>query len=169
MMRVHPLLSATKRYAVDRSGLAAFEVVIWLGVLFPALLSIVDLGTFAFVRMQVENAAQVGAQAAWSNCDSPPLSNCPTITAAVDAAVGDTSLGGSVARLGEVAGGYYCTDIDTQELVANGTASTCDDGRRAGYYAQVTATYAFNPLFPGVSVGELLPDAISQTAWTRLK
>jgi Flp pilus assembly protein TadG len=168
-MSVRHLRSTIRRYAADRSGLASFEVIIWMGVLFPALLSIVDLGTFAFMRMQVENAAQVGAQAAWSNCDSPPISNCPTITAAVDAAISDTSLGGSVTRSGEVAGEYYCTDIDTQALVENDDDSTCEDGRRAGYYAQVTATYAFNPLFPALSVGALLPDTINQTAWTRLK
>ena len=168
MIKVFRLL-AIRRYAGDRSGLASFETALWLAALVPVLCSIVDLGTYAFLRMQVENATQVGAQAAWSNCSSPPITNCATLTTAVDTAIQSTTLGTAVTRSGAVTGQYYCPDINTKILTANGTSTSCSGGRTAGYYAQVSTTYTFRPMFPAASMGALLPAAITKTAWTRLK
>jgi len=168
---------SARRYARETSGMAAVEVVFWLAALVPALFNIVDLGTYVFQRMQVENAAQMGAQAAWAACESPPEDGCGSVDAvntAVAAALASTSLGDKVEQSGELEEGYYCPDPDAaakdQTLVAvtDGT-STCASGAKAGYYVKVVATYPYAPIIATVSLATLLDGDITQTAWSRVK
>lgn len=170
MMRALALLCGLRRYLADTTGIAAFEVALWLAALIPALLNIVDLGTYAVLRMQVENAAQVAAQAAWAKCETPPTSNCAGFIAAIDAAItASTSLGANVTQFGSPVEGYYCPDIATGDLVSNGGSATCGSGAKAGYYVQLTVTYPYQPVFADVSVASLLTTPITKTVWTRLK
>src|ERR1700760_4510988 len=80
----------------DARGVAAVEFALVALVIAEGVLNVVDLGVFASAKMQLENAAEMGAQAAWTTCDInhiPATKNCTGLDAAVSAAVQGTSLG----------------------------------------------------------------------------
>ncbi len=52
----------------DRRGVAAVEFGIIASMLSIIFLNSVDLSVYMYQRMQVQNAAQMGAQAAWKAC-----------------------------------------------------------------------------------------------------
>ena len=52
----------------DTRGTAAVEFAVAAMFLCAGVLSAVDLGLYEYKRMEVENAAQVGAQAVWKTC-----------------------------------------------------------------------------------------------------
>lgn len=155
----------------DASGVAAAEFAIWLFFLVPATLNIVDLGVYIFRKMQVQSAAQMGAQAAYLNCSAPLTCNVDT---QVDAAIQSTSLGTLVTRVGSVSIAQYCpasnAGASTNSLVAQNStcSSVTSTGTTPGYYAKVTVTYTANPIFPGVTVASLLSSTITQTSWSRI-
>lgn len=157
-----------RAFLEDTAGAAAAEFAIWLIFLVPAFLNIIDLGAYVFQRMQVQNAAQMAAQAAWATCESPPTSGCPNLANAVANAIASTSLGNTVTQSGSLVEGYYCPDTTTNVLTSNGS-DTCSSGAKAGYYVQIAVTYPYDPIFDGVTVGQLLTTPITQTAWSRLK
>src|SRR2546430_4121511 len=82
------------------------------GLLSIGLLNAVDVGYYMYSRMEVENAAQVGAQAAWKTCTQgvlPATQNCSGLNGAVTAAIHSTSLGAAVGLAsGYPSEGYYC-------------------------------------------------------------
>jgi Flp pilus assembly protein TadG len=164
----------------ERRAAAAVEFALWLPFLVVGVLNITDLCVYAFLRMQVENAAQVGAQAAWSVCNTPTLLpalvNCPALNAAVAGAIQGTSLNSQVTQASPPTEGFYCVTV-SGALAAVGPPppSTCAavPGASApnappGDYLQVSVTYPFTPVFPGVSVVALLTTPITRSAWIRL-
>jgi Flp pilus assembly protein TadG len=167
--------SALVRYLHDEHGAAAAETAIFVLVLAPIALNLVDLGVYVYKRMQVENAAQAGAQAAWATCTKPPASatNCPYIASAVTAAVQGTSLGTAVTWSNSPAStdaGYYCPDGTNNAFVTSSSGATCTNtGASAGYYVKITVSYPFAPVFSGFSVASLLPTPITRTTWMRLE
>ena len=176
----------------DTSGAAAVELAIMASLLTIPLLNVVDLAFYAFRFMQVQNAAQVGAQAAWATCDTTaklPATNttkCPGFASAVTAAIQSTSLSTGVTQAtGSPAEGYYCTTtagalqlVGTAGTVGappSGQPATCAgvSGASAptaapGDYVQVNVSYTFTPVFSGVSLASLLPSPITTITWTRL-
>jgi len=59
---------------------AAIEFAGTAALLSVGLLNAVDVGYYMYRRMEVENAAQVAAQAAWKTCTQsmlPATQNCP--------------------------------------------------------------------------------------------
>src|SRR5947209_13981249 len=92
------------RFRSDARGAAAVEFG-FVGLMFiTGVLNAFELGRFAYQRMQVENAAYAGAQAAWKTCDFTMLpatqmqtatqtQKCPNLNTAVTAAIRGTSLG----------------------------------------------------------------------------
>jgi len=64
------LHSTARRYGGDRCGAAAAEFALLLSLLVIPTLNVADLAIYAWDRMQLENAAQMAAQAAWETCDS---------------------------------------------------------------------------------------------------
>jgi hypothetical protein len=84
--------------------------------LIVGLLNAIDVGYYAYRRMEVENAAEVGAQAAWNTCYDPSAmlpatQKCAGLNAAIASAIGSTSLGTYVSLAsGYPAEGYYCVD-----------------------------------------------------------
>src|SRR6516164_5205545 len=88
------------------------------------LLNAIDVGYYAYKRMEVENAAQVGAQAAWKTCyDSstmlPATQNCAGLNAAITTAIQSTSLGTAIKlALGYPVEGYYCVNTSSNVLVS---------------------------------------------------
>jgi Flp pilus assembly protein TadG len=167
--------SALLRYLRDDHGAAAVETAIFVLVLAPIVLNLADLGIYVYRRMQVENAAQAGAQAAWATCTKPPATatNCPYIATAVLAAVQGTSLGTTVSWSNSPAStnaNYYCPDGPDNSLisVASGTTCTTTDAK-AGYYVRIDVSYNFQPVFTGFSVASLLPTPITRSTWMRLE
>jgi Flp pilus assembly protein TadG len=170
------LLGPLRAFHRDEKGLAAIEFALIAGTLCVGLLNCVDVGIYAFKHMEVENAAQMGAQAAWKTCDSshiPATTACPGMSTAVTQAVQATSLGTSV-TVASSTEGYYCVNSsgvltymsDTSSKPSScssvgGTASPAD-------YIVIQATYTYAPIFPGVTVASTFPTTLSKTTYMRL-
>jgi len=180
---------ALPRFVRDQGGAAAAEFALWAVVLIAPLASVIDLGVFAFQAMQVHAAAQAGAQAARTVCRpyTPPFtSSCSGLGAAVTNGVGTTTLGSNVTvDAGYPKEGYYCANGSNALTLIGSTGTvgappskpnpyTCNSvvsGSSAlpGSYLQVKANFTYAPLFGSISVGQLLPTTITQTAWIRLQ
>ena len=164
----------------DTWASAAIEFAGTAGLLSVGLLNAVDVGYYMYQRMQVENAAQVGAQAAWKTCPQsllPATLNCAGLNAAITAAIHSTSLGTAVGlAAGYPAEGYYCVNASNllqsvgslqnrpTDCSATGNATTTP-----GDYIQVRVSYSYSPLFPGITVMSATGiSAITMTSWMRL-
>jgi Flp pilus assembly protein TadG len=180
MSTLRTSLACFLRREVD--GVAAVEFAMASLVLVVGVLNAVDLGYYAYQRMEVENAAQVGAQAAWNTCYDtsamlPATQNCSGLTAAITTAIQSTSLGTTVTLAsGYPAEGYYCASSSgALQSVGNlsNRPSDCSAAGNAnaspGDYVQVQVTHPYSPLFPGISVmGAWGISSISMTTWMRL-
>ena len=183
------VLGGARRFLADLRGAAAAEFVLWVAILTVPVLSAVDIGVYAFQRMQLEIAAQAAVQTAWHVCNKttllPAVKNCAGLSAAMTSAAQGTSLGTTVTiTTTPVSEGYYCVNA-SNKLVLVGTTATfgatpaapapfdCHtvialSTAKPGDYIQVTASYAYAPVFPGVSVASLLTTPITRTAKMRL-
>jgi Flp pilus assembly protein TadG len=181
---VTQFLHKTRRYRRDEKGAAAVEFALVLSLLTIPVLNVVDLAMYAWNRMQLDNAAQVAAQAAWATCSTSAnlpatpnsYANCAGMPTAVTTAVRSTSLGTSV-TVSSTVENYYCLNTTTKALVAvgnfpNSKPANCNSVGQAsdvpGDYIQITATYTYTPIIAGVSVVSLLTTPITRTAWMRL-
>jgi uncharacterized membrane protein len=165
----------------DKRGTAAVEFGFAALFLVAGLLNAVDLGHYTYRRMEVENAAQVGAQTAWKTCNDvssmlPATLKCPGLTAAITAAIQSTSLGDTVSLAsGYPAEGYYCiTSSGTMQSVGSLSSRPADcsaagsSSTSPGDYIQVGVTFP-TPLFPGVTVMSAWGiTSISKISWMRL-
>jgi hypothetical protein len=139
---------------------------------------------YAWDRMQVDNAAQMGAQAAWATCSAPSnrpatpnsYANCAGMPAAVTLAVQSTSLGTNVTWTA-TSEAYYCiTTTGTLTQVAAASAKPPSDCSKngglasdvPGDYVLITAQYTFTPIFPALSIVSALTPVISRQAWMRM-
>src|ERR1700756_2430202 len=108
------LTSRLRLLGRDRGGGAAVEFALASLLLVLAVLNAIDFGYYMYQRMEVEYAAQVGAQAAWKTCYDtssmlPATQNCTGLNNAITAAVQATSLGTNLSlQSGYPAEGYYC-------------------------------------------------------------
>jgi Flp pilus assembly protein TadG len=169
----------TKAIWADQGGVAAIEFGLFSIFLSLALVNVADVSIYIYHRMQVENATQVAAQAAWKACDLPQLPatvNCPGLTTAVQNAVKSTSLGTSVALVaGSPSEGYYCVNSSNALQYVSAVSSKPADCTAAGMpslqpgdYIQVQTTFPYAPLFPGLSVTGTFATPINRTAMMRL-
>ena len=74
--------SALARLRRDNRGLAAIEFGLIASFLAMAVLNVADISVFMYDRLQVNNATQAGAQAAWETCDLnhlPVSTKCPAM------------------------------------------------------------------------------------------
>lgn len=174
--------SPLRQFLMETRGAAAAEFVLWLGVLIVPLLSAVDLGVYAFQRMQTQIAAQAAVQYIWQKCDPnlggvPAFSKCSDLSlTAITSAARSTSLGSNV-DVSSIKEGTACpTSGDAPQWVgtpstAIGTApvpEACPLGSVKPDYVTVTVSYTYAPVFTGLSVGSLLTTPIVQTAWMRM-
>ena len=53
----------------DHRGVAGIEFALVAGVLCILLINGIEIARYAYTAMQVQNAAQIGAQSAWKACD----------------------------------------------------------------------------------------------------
>lgn len=181
------MLGGFRRYRRDEKGAAAVEFALVVTLLTVPVLNVIDLAQYAWDRMQLDNAAQVAAQAAWATCAAPSnhpatpnsYANCTGMPAAVTQAVQSTSLGTSVS-VSTIAENYYCLNTSTNTLVVvgnfpNSKPANCAAGGIGGQasdvpgdYIQITASYTYTPIFPAVSLASALTSPITRTAWMRL-
>jgi Flp pilus assembly protein TadG len=173
---------ATKHVAViwpDQRGVSAIEFSIFAVPLFVGMLNATDISIYMFKRMELENATQMGAQAAWKACDTahlPATTNCSGLIVAVKSAVQSTSLGSQVSlQSGSPSEGYYCVDnLGALEFVATVTAKPTDcsavsmPNSHPADYVKIATTFPYAPLFPGITVTSSFTTPITKTALMRL-
>jgi len=163
---------------------APIEFALIVSLLTIPVLNVVDLTMYAWDRMQVDNAAQMGVQAAWATCSlssnlpATPNSyaNCSAMPTAVTTAVQSTRLGANV-TVSSTTEGYYCVNTTSNLLVAVGTfpntkPANCSSVGTAsdvpGDYVMITTTYTYTPIFSAVSIASSLTSPITRQAWMRL-
>jgi Flp pilus assembly protein TadG len=166
----------------DRRGIAAIEFAMMAGMLAVGLLNTVDLAFYMYTRMEVENAAEMGVQAAWNICTDqttmlPATQNCAGLNTAIGNAIKGSSLGTSVTLVtGSPVEGYYCVNTYGQlQSVGslNNKPADCSAAGNAALrpadYLQVSVTYDYAPLFPGITIMSASGiTTITMTSWMRL-
>ncbi|MPZ34777.1 MAG: hypothetical protein GEV13_27970 [Rhodospirillales bacterium] len=173
---IHATLGAWRR---DCRGVAGVEFALIGGFLCLAVVNVADIGIYLYKRMNVENAALVGAMSALKACDAnhlPATVNCPGLTAAVTAAIQSTSLGTAVTLSGgAVSEGYYCVNSSNSlQYVANVSSKPANcsaagtPALQPADYVQVAVTFSYAPIFTGLSVASLFPTPITKTAMVRM-
>jgi hypothetical protein len=126
MANIRTAASVSKKlclFGADARAVAGIEFGVTGLLLVIGLLNAVDVGFYAYRRMEVENAAEAGAQKAWNTCNDPssmlPATqlnasgspNCPGLNAAITTAIQSTTLGTAVSLAsGYPAEGYYCVN-----------------------------------------------------------
>jgi Flp pilus assembly protein TadG len=171
----------TRSFAHDRRGSATIEVAFTTLFMAYAVMNTADLSVYAYTRMQVQNAAQMGAQAAFTQCDSthvPATTQCSGLSAAITRGIQSTSLGTGVTQAsGSPAEGYYCVNSSNALQYMSSYSSKPSDCSGAGMaslqpglYIKIDTTYTYSPVFPGnTTVGALLNATVTGSALVRLK
>ena len=67
------LRNVFRRFRANRRGSAAVEFALVATMLAVATVNVADIAIYSYQQMQVEDAAQMGAQAAWKTCDETKL------------------------------------------------------------------------------------------------
>jgi Flp pilus assembly protein TadG len=171
-------LSQLVRRLRAEDGVAAIEFALIGGFASISMLNATDLAIYARDRLEVDNATEMGAQAAWKTCDTkhlPATKNCANLSSAVKTAVQSSSLGANVTlQNGSPAEGYYCVNssgVLTYVADVNNKPADCSSvgmaGNSPGDYIKVQTTFTYAPLFPA-SVAKTLGTTITKTAWMRL-
>jgi len=168
-------------FATDIRGTSAIEFSFFASLLSLSLLNVTDISVYIYKRMEVENAAQMGVQAAFKACDPsngylPAIINCPALTTTITNAVQSTSLGATVqVQSGSPSEGYYCLNSSESLQYVSSVSTKPSDCSSVGMatlqpedYIQITATYSYAPMFPGVSVASAFGTSITKTAMIRL-
>jgi Flp pilus assembly pilin Flp len=179
MVRIWQAAKSIRALAPDCRGVAAIEFAFFAGLLSVGMLNVVDVSIYAFQRMEVDNATQVAAQAAWKACDTsqlPATTNCPGLSSAVTTAVQSTSLGSKVQlQTGSPAEGYYCVNSSGAIVYVSSVSSKPADCSSVGMaslqpadYLQIQTKFTYAPLFKGITIGHLLPTQITSTALMRM-
>ncbi len=167
-----------KSFRRDSRGVAAIEFALIASTLSVGVLNVVDIGVFAYKKMQLETAAQMGAQAAWKTCDQshlPATTACTGLSTAVTTAVQSTSLGTHVTvASGSPAEGYYCvSSAGALVYVHDMTSKPADCSSVGGTsgpadYVTIGVTYTYAPIFPGITVASTFPTTLTKTTFMRM-
>ena len=164
----------------DNSGVAAIEFAFFALFLSVALLNVTDIATYTYQRMQVENAAEMGAQAAFAACDLsevPATTNCSGLNTIITNAIQSTSLGNRVALASDYpTEGWYCVNSSGSLQYVSAVSSKPADCTAAGMptlqpgdYINVRVTFTYVPVFTGITVASLLPATITKSSTMRLQ
>jgi Flp pilus assembly protein TadG len=170
-----------KRFLGDKRGQAAIEFAAVSLIFIEGFLNAVDFCYYEYRRQQVENAAQVAAQAAAKACgygSLPATTSCSGLTSAITAAIQSTSLGSQIALTsGYPQEAYYCMTssgaLQKAGAIGNSPTTCANYGNSSvgpGDYIQISVTLPYSPLFPGLTyMGQNSPTSISKTSWMRLE
>jgi Flp pilus assembly protein TadG len=150
----------------ETGGSSAVEFAIWLTLLAYPLVNIFDLGFYVYQRMEVENAAQMGAQASYLQCGqsygAPSFTNCGTTgTNAVTNAAHSTSLTSSSVSVDT---GEYLNNV--KQTGSGGVTATPPSA--TGDYLAVQVSYPYAAPFSLATVTSLLSNPIVRTHWMRM-
>jgi Flp pilus assembly protein TadG len=163
----------------NQRGVAAIEFAMFGLFLSVGMLNVADIGIYLYERMEVENATEMGAQAAWKTCplsQLPATVNCSGLNAAVTTAVQSTSLGTQVSlQSGSPSEGYYCVNssnaLEYMSSVSSRPADCTAAGEpslQPGDYIVIQTTFSYAPLFPSITVASKFTTPITRTAMMRL-
>jgi Flp pilus assembly protein TadG len=169
------------RFRRDTRAVASVEFAL-IGLIFvTGVLNAFEIGRYAYQRLQVENAAYSGAQAAWSTCNDqttmlPATQKCAGLSTAVTAAIQSTSLGTTVTLTSAgITEGYYCVNASNALQYVGSTSSKPANCSAAGNasvapadYIQVPVTFSYRPLFPISVMTARGASTITKTSWMRL-
>ena len=130
------------RAAGSTSGAAAIEFGIVVPLLALVVPCVIDLGFGIYYKMQVEDAAQIGAQWAIRNGF-----DASAISTAVTAATNSSAISASPTPT------TFCGCATSSSISTATCGSTCAGGAQAGTYASVSAQRTYNtilsyPIFP---------------------
>ncbi len=168
---------AAQRLARDVRGVAAIEFALIASFLAVAVLNVSDVAVYLFDELEVNNATEMAAQAAWAACDLnhiPAATKCPGMTSAVNAAVASTSLGDHVSVQSSTEGYYCATTGGTLQYMSDTSSRPADCSaagvatESAGDYVKIQTSYSYSSIFPGLSVASTFPSTITSTSWMRL-
>jgi Flp pilus assembly protein TadG len=176
------LVAVASTMKKDERGASALEFALFVGILAFGLLNTADISIYVYKRMQVENATEMAAQAAWKACDPskgylPATLSCPNLINTITQAAQSTALGEQVTiATGSPQEGFYClNDAGALQLVANATLNPPADcsstglvGQQPGDYIQITTSFSYAPMFPGVTVAGVFATPIMKTSMMRL-
>jgi Flp pilus assembly protein TadG len=176
------LLKKSAALPSDQQGASAIEFAIFAGILCFGLLNTADISIYIYKRMQVENATEMAVQAAWKACDPsnnqlPATTSCPGLSAAITGAAHSTTLGTQVSiQAGSPSEAYYCLNssgaLQNVGAVSSPPPTDCSvtglPAQQPADYIQITTTYSYAPLFPGVTVAGAFTTPIVRTGTMRL-
>ncbi len=180
MLRVRGVYRHVKALGRNQRGVAAIEFAFFAGFLSLAVLNVADVSIYLYQRMEAENATEMGGQAAWKTCDTshlPATTNCSGLATAVQNAVQSTSLGTRVTlQSGSPSEGYYCVNGSNALQYVSDVSSKPADCSAAGMaslqpgdYINIQTTFAYAPLFPGMTVASAFATPIIKTSLIRLQ
>lgn len=162
-----------------RDGVSAVEFALVAPVLAFLAVNVFDVAIYFYTAMQVANAAEMAAQAAWEACDPndelPATLRCVGLDTAVRAAVRSTTLGTQVQLVsGYPREGYYCLvggTLQKLEVALEPKPENCGAlgaaNVKPGDYIEVQVTYDYAPILSW-SVAAFWPDPIVRSATMRL-
>jgi Flp pilus assembly protein TadG len=153
MRRSNRLLKLIAGLLRATQGSVAIEFSIGVPVMVIILIPLVDLGMGIYQQMQVQDAAQAGAQYAMTHgWNSGAIQNT---------VMGTTALASMSASPPPV---KTCGCPDDSSIAAAACGSTCADGRTAGTYVTVSAQATYAPLLPYPLLGSSVTLSAQATA-----
>jgi Flp pilus assembly protein TadG len=150
--------------ATNDDANVAIEFALVAPILVVLLMNVLDFSRLIWAGMEVDYAAQMGAQAAFKSCSSgtlPATTNCSGLTTTVTAAIQATALGTSVTLVsGSPSENYYCVSGTTLQSVGSyssppspfNCSATGNTSISPGDYIEVDVTYAYSPVFSGLTL-----------------
>jgi hypothetical protein len=171
------VLKNVRPFGADGQGFAGVDFALTGLMLALGILNAVDVGFYIYQRMEVEYAAEVGAQAAWKTCNNlngkpllPATQNCTvandatvSLTSAIATAIQSTSLNNNNKSVSLASGypteGYYCTNasnvLQSYRGLRGGKPPLCGGGSGALLFGQ------FHPVRHCHGDSELRPNPLS--------
>ena len=149
----------------DNRGVALIEFALVAPIRVLLLANVVEFGRLIWSQMQLDYAAQTGAQMVLKVCANqgnlPATTNCPNMNSAVVQAVQSGPLGASATvSSGYPSESYECTS--GINLVSVGTpaappspfdcSSVGNPGAIPGDYVQIDVSYSYSPVFTQLSL-----------------
>src|SRR5215469_2662304 len=139
----------------DSGGVAAIDFAVMAGLLMLIFILLTDLGLGVSAKMQVENAAQYGAQYAFNNGYD---------ASAIQSAVESSS---NLAELNVTPTSFCGCPGGSGVTSQSDCATPCGDGSTPGEFVSVLVTHTYVPIlpYPGLQSGY----ALSSQSTVRLK
>jgi Flp pilus assembly protein TadG len=135
-----------------REGNAVVEFSIAAPLLVIILVPLIDIGMAVYQKMEVQDAAQAGAQYAMVHgWNSSSIQNAVTSATALSVSASP-------------APSKTCGCPDGSSVNAATCGSTCSDGQKAGIYVTVAAQATYTPLLPYPTMGPSVTLSAQTTA-----